>query len=138
MNKIWAVVLGGIPYTRLKALDGSSGLAHFVGWQVRGKICYYTYDETLQKEIPMEAYNPLTGKAFRSGVITRETIINREKIVRFDTGEILDFTKDNLLLWIEDDAALSKSVQALSPEEVEEKLFKCLLIYDDRNLVYLR
>jgi hypothetical protein len=51
---------------------------------------------------------------------------------------VTDFTKENFMNWIENDQQLWATVKDLSPEETQEKLFKCLLIYIDRNAVYLK
>lgn len=138
LDSIFSLVLGGIPYIQVNDLLGNSSLKNFVGLQVRGNISYLSYPQKIQKEIPMEAYNPLTGKAFRKATIQREVTIQKEKIFHFETGVIANFTKENLLQWIASDKGLSKSVQELQPSEIEEKLFKCLLIFDDRNPYYLK
>ena len=57
--------------------------------------------------------------------------------MNFETGEVADFTIENFLKWILDDPRLIQSINELSQEEAQEKLFKCLLIYDDRNEVFV-
>ena len=58
--------------------------------------------------------------------------------MHFETGEVKDFTVENFLQWIQDDENLVETIMELSEEERQEKLFKCLLIYVDRNEVKIR
>lgn len=90
------------------------------------------------KKVQVAAYNPLTGRPFRVGTVEREEEIIVEKIMRFETGEVAEFTFENVLAWIQDDPLLVETILELPDEEKQEKLFKCLLIYDDRNEVFLR
>ena len=106
--------------------------------QVRGKICYFAFEQLQQQEIPMSAFNPVTGRAFRTSTITQDILIKKEQMLDFETGAISDFSKRNLIDWVAQDKALVKSIQALSDDEADEKLFKCLLIFDDRNPIYLK
>ena len=83
----------------------------------------------------MAAYNPLTGRPFRTGKVLREKEILVERMLSFETGQLADFNLENFKTWIADDSTLLKSFLELTPAEQQEKLFKTLLIYDDRNLV---
>ncbi len=138
LNKIWCVSLAGIPYLRLQQGEAKKDIKTFAGLQLRGKICYYTFEDYRTVQIPMHAYNPYTGKPFRSGIVERKKNVKVEKILNFETGEIADLSVDNLKKWIEDDKKLLGTMNSLSYEEVEEKLFKCLLIYVDRNVTRIK
>lgn len=70
-------------------------------------------------------------------MIEREMDIKVEKMLHFQTGETADFTVGNFRKWILDDPRLIQSINELTPNEAQEKLFKCLLIYDDRNEVFV-
>jgi hypothetical protein len=70
--------------------------------------------------------------------VEREERVTFEKILHFETGEVLDFTVDNFLSWIQDDENLVETILDLPPEERKEKLFKCLLIYVDRNEAWIK
>ena len=109
----------------------------FAGLRVRGKISFFSYEQELERDVEIKAYNPLTKKPFRQGKVSRKERVLVEKMLHFENGLIEDFNYVNFLLWIEDDPKLKESVFDLSPSEIKEKLFKCLLIYDDRNLVYV-
>ncbi len=133
INKVWGISLGGIPYININEKT-PAGLHLFVGLKVRGSLCYMSYETKETQEETMKAYNPLTGIPFRSAKIKKEVIVEKEYLLDFDSGLILPFNKDNLLSLIEIDKALTKSVIELSSQN-KEKLFKCLLIFCDRNPV---
>ena len=137
LDSVWMVCLGGIPYLRLPAGSIQKDLATFAGLQVRGKICYLNYPKLETRKVEMSAYNPVTGRPFRTGLVEREEWVKVEQVLHFESGVVRDFTVNNLLGWIQDDAQLVRTIQDLSPAEAKEKLFKCLLIYDDRNLVFV-
>jgi len=138
LDEIWCVSLAGIPYLRLQEGDTKKYLTTFAGLQLRGKICYYSFEDYRLVQIHMHAYNPYTGIPFRSGIIERKKNLKFEKILNFETGEIADLTVENIKKWITDDQKLLDTMNELSVEEAEEKLFKCLLIYDDRNVIRIK
>jgi len=138
IDKVWGLCLGGIPYVQQpKELLGKQ-ISVFVGLQMRGKISYFAYKTKEKIELAMPVYNPATGRPFRQQVIEREYQKNHAKMLNIETGEVDDFTITNFLKWIADDPELTKTVKEMNPVEAEEKLFKCLLIYVDRNEVRVK
>lgn len=138
INDIYGVSLDGIPYLQLRAGATNSQLPTFAGLQVRGKLCYFEYEKTEETDVKIQAYNPLNGKPFRTGFVKRTIPVLYPKILNFNTGVIVPFDRENLLAQIEEDRQLSKTIEQLTAQEVEEKLFKCLLIYDDRNPAFIK
>lgn len=136
-DSIWGFCLQGIPYLRLSRDWIQKELATFAPLQLRGKICYFEFDRIDTAQVLITAYNPANGLPFRQGLIEKELEVNCPKILDFESGEVADFTRDNLIAWIADDPELAKAVQALTEEEAKTKLFKSLLIYVDRNQVYI-
>lgn len=136
LDSLWGICISGVPYIRVKRFSTEESTV-FVGIKLRGKICYFTYDDVQEVSFPISAYNPLTGHPFRTALINRQEPVIREKILDFESGLIKDMTVSNLLDWIADDHQLSASIRQLSPKEAQNKLFKCLLIYDDRHPVYI-
>jgi hypothetical protein len=136
VEDIWGFTYQGAPYIRIPR-EKPDDLPRFALLRVRGKICYYTYEVEEKKEVVIKAYNPLTGQPFRQGTVETEERVRIKKILHFERGENSDFTLPVFREWIQDDKRLVKTIDDLSPEEAEEKLFKCLLIYNDRNLVYV-
>ncbi len=138
LKTIWAISIDGIPYLRLQENDIHKELTTFAALRVRGKICYFAYPDSRSKKVKISAYNPLNGLPFRTAELDREEEVLIKKMMRFETGEIKDFTLPDFMGWIEDDPILKSTIEELSAEEAKEKLFKSLLIYDDRNAVYLK
>jgi hypothetical protein len=136
LDSIWCLVISGIPYVRLPKGAVSKPLTSFAGLRVRGLIGYYNYEVTEEEMVEIQAYNPVTGVPFRKGKVKKQTKALREFMIHFDRGETVPFTRENLMSWIADDARLAEAVAALPEDDLEEKLFKALLIYVDRYPVY--
>jgi len=134
---IWGISLNGLPYICLKQRSQESGLIQFAGFKVRGKLCLFTYETEKTEWVEIAAYNPLTGKPFRKGKVSKEVTVDHEYLLDFSSGTIQPFTREGLLGLIEDDNQLWRTVNELSEADAEEKLYRCLLIYDDRNPIYL-
>ncbi|MBI5914351.1 MAG: hypothetical protein HY842_03175 [Bacteroidetes bacterium] len=138
LDSVWAVSMDGIPSVRVPHGEINRELPTFAALKLRGKICYFTYPDWRTKEVFVAAYNPLNGRPFRQGKVKREQEVIIEKMLRFESGEVADFNVGNLLAWIQDDPLLVETLTELPPEEQQEKLFRCLLIYVDRNEAFLR
>lgn len=138
IDDIWGLCLEGTPYIHLKEQKKTDNIYIFAGLRVKGKICYFSYWEEVTELVTIKAYNPLNGRPFRSAEVPREKEVLREKIFLFEEGRIVDFSRENFLQWIQEDVQLWNTVMDLSPVELEEKLFRCLLIFVDRNDVYLK
>jgi len=138
LDSIWGISLDGIPYIRLSKEELNKENVVFAGMRLRGKICYYEYEEFITQKKEMSAYNPVTGHPFRTKNVDVKVKLIHKNMLHFETGERAVFSKENFKEWIKNDRQLYKTVNDLSPQEVDEKLFKCLLIYDDRNLVKVK
>ncbi|MFK7773598.1 MAG: hypothetical protein AB8F94_15720 [Saprospiraceae bacterium] len=138
LESIWGISLDGIPYIRLSREELNKENVVFAGMKLRGKICYYEYEEFVIQKKQMSAYNPVTGYPFRTKDVDVKVKLIHQNILHFESGETAVFSKENFKEWIKDDRKLYQTVKDLSPQEVEEKLFKCLLIYVDRNLVKIK
>lgn len=138
LQQIWGICIGGIPYIRLPKGEVTESATVFAGLRVRGKICYFKYKDEEVDTVEVKAYNPLNGRPYRQAKVPVERTVQNEKMLNFQTGEIAEFTPQNFLDWIQDDRQLWNTVSELSPEDAEAKLFRCLLIYVDRNVVYLK
>ncbi|MCB0547630.1 MAG: hypothetical protein KDD19_08575 [Phaeodactylibacter sp.] len=136
-DAIWGLCLEGTPFVRLPDTATEKRAMVFAALRVRGRICYYTYEVEETRMVEIAAYNPLTGRPFRRGAVPRKVTTMREKMLHFEDGRQRFFRKEEFLDWIADDPQLWSTVAGLSEGEVQEKLYKCLLIYDDRNPVYV-
>ena len=137
LDSIWAICLDGVPSVRVPQQEINRELPNFAAFKLRGKICYFTYPDYRKKTVQISAYNPHTGRPFRQGNVVRDEEVIVKKMLQFETGEVADFTVENVMAWIEDDTLLVETLAELPREEQEEKLFKSLLIYVDRNPAYL-
>jgi hypothetical protein len=131
---VWGICVDGIPY--VLTADSQKGRPYFVKLHVIGKLCYFYYKAFRDKEVTMYVHNPFTGEKIGQKNITNKELVAVQRILHFDTGETTDFNLSNMQAWTKDDAGLNKSLMEMKKSEVEEKLFKTLLIYNDRNPVY--
>lgn len=136
-QQIYAISIEGIPSIQVQKEEIKKDLATFAALKVRGKICYFGFPTTQKKQIAMQAYNPKNGRPFRSSTIEREEEVFIEKMLHFETGEVKPFKVQPFLEWIKEDEELVKSVVDLPVGEQQDKLFKCLLIFDDRNAFFI-
>ncbi|PHN08422.1 hypothetical protein [Flavilitoribacter nigricans] len=137
LQNVWGIALDGHPYIRISENTGDRQFATFAKVRVRGAICYFTFDSEVERYIEVKAYNPLNGKPFRRGRVKNMETVNNKRILRFDTGEVAPLTRENLLAWVQDDPQLTEAVTALEGEDISEKLYRSMLIYDDRHPVFI-
>lgn len=134
-KEVWGICVEGIPYVRM--VDSMKQQTIFVALRIRGKLGYFYYDSYEMREVPMTIYDPNTGQAvWQQSVENKEPIIV-EKIMNFQTGSIANMEVEIFKGWIQDDPQLSNTINDLSATEAREKLYKMLLIYNDRNPYYL-
>ncbi len=138
MDSIWGISLGGLPYINIGSLDRTSQLTNFAALRIRGKICYFDYEAFEEVAVPIRAYNPYTGEPYLESSVTRQKKVMEEWLMDFNSGDIIRLTPDNLKTWVADDAQLVDAIESLGEEAWEwEKLFKCILIYDDRHPTFI-
>lgn len=136
LAKIWGISLGGIPYIRLEKGAVKKTLTTFAALRLRGKICYFEYEDFDEVQVPMPVYNPVTGRPYREALVNRRIDVIYEWMMDFETGEVQPLTTANLKEWVKDDPQLITALESLG-DDAREKLFKCILIYDDRHEVYI-
>ena len=138
IDSIWGVVVDGIPYIRLPKNTISKPTHCFAGLILRGAISYFQFETTAEKQVPMTAYFPQTGEPYMTKNVQNKIPIIKEKLLSFDTGEMIDCTLNNFKKWIVRDKDLITTVNQLKEADIQEKLFKCILIYNDRNPVFVK
>jgi len=132
---VWGICVEGVPYIRM--IDTMKGQTIFTALRVRGKLCYFYYDSYEMREVPMTIYDPNTGRPiWQQNVENKEPVVV-EKMLNFETGNISDMEVSTFKNWIQDDKQLTNTINDLSAAEAREKLYKMLLIYNDRNPYYL-
>ncbi|RMD72440.1 MAG: hypothetical protein D6818_06465 [Bacteroidetes bacterium] len=137
LDTVRVLVREGVPYLGVVTTWTGDSVRAFVPLKVRGKICYLTWTDTEVRQAVIRAWNPKTGRPFRTGRVPVEHEVTRQKIVFFPTGEMADFTRANLRRFVADDAEVLGQLDALPPDADERDLYRLLLQYDARNPVLL-
>ena len=136
LQEVDFICVNGLPYIRAY-VDTTRHFTVYAGLRVRGRLCYFAYEQNQPDTVLIKAYNPLTGKPFRQQNLIREKPQLTERILVLATGEISPYDRVNMIRLMADDKALTKTIESLSVQEAEERLQRTLLIYDDRHPIYL-
>lgn len=136
LGSIWGLCVEGVPYIRLDDTLKRNEAWIFAALQVRGRISYYEYEKATTEMLTVKAYNPVTGRPFLEGQVPQKKMITQKMMLDFGSGDSMRFNKDNLLEWIRSDEGLWQAVGEIAADD-HTRLFKSLLIYDDRNPVFL-
>ncbi len=134
--KIWGICVNGRPYIRT-AIDTKKGLITYSGLSIRGNICYFEKEFVTTEDKLVSAYNPHTGKPFRTGVFPTKRRSLTGMMLKFETGEEALFNNITVREWIGNDKGLSKSLEDEGKPLSAIKLIKYLKIYNDRNPILL-
>ena len=140
VNKIWGICMDGLPFIRLEKDSISKELTSFAGLRLAGNICYYSYENRVDKDYEISAYNPLNGEPFRRATISRTVTVFKEKIFSFEGGLVEDFSVPNLSKYMQDDPEILQLMQQLNPrgDEFQEKLFRLLISYNRRHPTFFK
>lgn len=135
LDNIWGLCIQGVPYMKVQP-QGKEGAIYFVRYHLLGRLCYLYYPSLEDKPVEMYIYNPFTGTKVGS-----KTIMNKErtlikKLMLFETGELLPYSVESVKNAIKDDLRLLKTLEALSEQEAEGRLFKTIKIYNDRHPIF--
>ena len=79
LDSIWGIVVDGIPYIRLPKNEQKKTATVFSGLTLRGKICYFQFEDIQERTIPMTAYVPETGQPFMQKNVVQKENVTREK-----------------------------------------------------------
>ncbi len=132
---IWGICVEGVPYIRVA--DTMKQHIEFVGLRTRGQFCYFYYESFEMREVPMTIYDPETGNALWVQNITNKETINVQKMLNFTTGSVASLDLNIFKKWIKNDMQLMNTLDGLTAKEAEEKLYRMLLIYNDRNPYFM-
>ncbi len=136
LNQVWGFCRFGVPF---KQIEQIADYQRFSTIKVRGRLCYYSYLKPVEKTIEIVAYNPKTGRPFRRGEVNNLEEEKVAKVFEYETGKQFNFTLPDFMAYISDkDQSLWRSLDKLSKEQANAKLYKCLLIYNDRHPVEKR
>lgn len=131
-NEIWGVCIENVPYIYCKKNEEEKQ-GFFVKMHVAGPLSYYFYEGYTYKTVTMSIYHPATGiKVAERDIINREKVFV-EKLIHLSSKTFYDYNVENFEKAIADDSKLLATFKDLSAKDKKEKLFKTLLIYNDRN-----
>jgi hypothetical protein len=136
LQKVDFICVNGLPYIRAY-VDTLRNFTVYAGLRVRGRLCYYAYEQNHPDTVLIKAYNPLTGRPFRQQNVIRDKPRLTERILVLATGEISPYDRKNMIRLMADDVALTKTMESLTIQEADDRLQRTLLIYDDRHPIYL-
>ncbi len=137
LSSLWGVSIQGRPFIQIKRERVGKTLASFAGFRILGQLCFFTFDVPVEVPVEIKAYNPLTGKPFRSGTISKTEVRQAQLIMDFQSGQIVPFSKPNLLSWVEKDNRISSLVRSIEPND-GDTLLRALIAYNDRNLLFIK
>lgn len=137
IENIWGICSEGVPYIRINI--PSRQTSEFVALRSRGRICYFTYEGYMIKKVPMTIYDPQTGRPILKREIENKELTTFQKIMDFETGKIETFDLAHFKAWIsEKDEKLVTALEDFKADEATEKLYKTMLIFNDRNPIYIK
>jgi hypothetical protein len=137
IGNIWGFAVNGTPYK--KVLDEEeNGFHAFAGLQLRGQICYYEYSMVTQVPVEVSAYNPLTGKPFRTSILMREKRETFKIMLDFESGNEDIFSLESVKKWIASDKSLLETFNQTALADRKKKLLKFIQIFNDRNEMFIR
>lgn len=140
LEDLWGVCIDGLPFIRIPADSIYKDLSTFVGLRVAGNINYFSFENRIEKEYEIAAYNPLNGEPFRRATVKRPVTVFVEKIMDFETGRIYPFNEASLRQLMAKDPQLMTVLNELDAgeEEYEEQLFRLLMSFNRRHRVFFK
>lgn len=123
-------------FLRLDEMPPANGVVYFSGLWVQGRICLYRYERQETRMVEIKAYNPQTGRPFRSGKVPRDVTVEVYVMVDFPSGQRMELDRTTLFDWIGDDTRLLDQVRQLPEADLD--LFRVLQTYNRRNPAFIR
>ena len=130
-TEFWGICVDGVPYIRVA--DTMLKEVQFVGFRTRGRICYFEYDSYERRSVPMTIYDPKTKKPVWVQNVENKDAVVKQKMMDFSTGKVEDLDIAIFKDWIKNDQQLINTINDLSEKEANRKLYKMMLIYNDRH-----
>lgn len=98
-----------------------------------GSICHFLGSKTVFNPI----YSPYWGMYGRMPYTQSTTTEPQEYFLVFETGEIMEYTSDNLLIILKSDPALHDEFAELSRKKRNSKIFYYMRQYNDKHPLYI-
>lgn len=134
LENIYTITLKGVPYLKMKTIDQAKNeQIYFVRFYLQGNISYFYYPKLVNQAVEMVVYSPINGQPIAKKKIMNTIQTYAEYIMQFEEGKVQPMTATLLRAWLNKDTGLSKSILNMTDEELKEKAFKLLKIYNERN-----
>lgn len=137
LDSLWGLCWNGRPFIRIPRDSINRELTIFTRLYSLGNISYFKYETQTTRDVEITAYNPANGLPFRKGKVKREFKEQREKILRYQTGEIGFLSREVLSQWTADVPEISRAVKLIQPEDPVDRYFRAILAFNDRKPVYV-
>jgi hypothetical protein len=139
LKSAWCIVKEGVPYINYLTDSTKQNIHTFYKLQLQGKICYFSYSRNELRQVPMKVYDPQTQKLVYTSFIQNRERIAYRYIVRLSDGAIVPFNRINFTKWTADDKKVTATIADIKDDdELNARLFKILLIYNDRNTIWIK
>lgn len=119
LDSIYAIGRDSLLYVRLEEDSLRQGVRRFAALLLQGRICVYRLEREEVRMVEMSAFNPVTGRPFRKAKVPRKEYVEVLYLFDFTTGDRAELNRDNLFRWVAEDAFITESIEALSPEELD-------------------
>lgn len=132
---VYALGADSLLYVKIEADSLEKEVQLFGGLLIQGKYSLYRFEKVETRMVTINAYNPLTGKPFRSGRVPRKETVEIWMLYNLASGAVAEMTRDNVFEWISDDPELLQQVQAMPGQDIDWG--RVLQTYNRRNPVYV-
>lgn len=132
---VYALGADSLLYVRIEADSLEEEVQLFGGLLIQGKCSLFRFEKEETRMVTISAYNPLTGKPFRSGRVPRKETVEVWMLYNPSSGAVAEMTRSNVLEWIADDPELLRQVQTMPTQDIDWG--RVLQTYNRRNPVYV-
>lgn len=132
---VFALCRDSLLYVRVEDPEVEKEVQLFGALLTQGSLCLYRYEKEETRMVTIKAYNPLTGKPFRSGQVPRKEWVERWKLFNLETGATADLTHKNLFEWIGNDTELAEQARSMPEEDLD--MGRLIQAYNRRNPVFV-
>ena len=137
LRTAWCIVKSGVPYLQHRTDTLRKDLQTFYKLQLQGKICYFSYSKTEMKQVPMNVFDPQSGRLIYTSYIQNREKTNYRFITRLSDGAIVPLTQKNLAAWTAEDKKFGATIADLNADD-DIRLVKSVGIYNDRNAAWVK
>lgn|GEM_PF-2048834 len=132
---VYALARDSMLYVHIEVDSLEKEVQLFGGLLIQGKYSLYRFERQEMRMVTINAYNPLTGKPFRSGQVPRKQTVEIWMLYDIVSGAVAELTRNNVFEWVADDPELLQQLQSTPTEDIDWG--RVLQTYNRRNPVYV-